>query len=195
MWCEYRKARLGAGRKIRPVTGFLYILTGLTAAFSDLIFVGAMLGMTTPILTLQSALTSGVYSTGPSVLILVGATTALKNRRRSVVCLLTGGAIITGLSLWTVPRIGWLYATQLILIPVTISLAIAGVLVVWIRRQWISAALGSALSAPFLVYGSAYLAYVAIFRAARPSLAAIWIFLPALLVILAFVAAVHFRID
>lgn len=168
--------------------------TSLVVTVSYLVFTGAMLGMTTPILTLRNTLTSSVYSVGPSMLLLSGAILAFDKSRRSVVSLMTGGAFLVGLAWWTVPRIGWQYASQLEIYPHAISLFVGGALVFRIERRWISATVGSALSAPFFVYGAGYLVYKHILQATMPSPPElIWIFLPALLVILTFWCALHYR--
>lgn len=180
---------------MKQATGLLYIATGIVILSADVVFGGAMLGFTTPIFSLQSTLVSALCSIGPSMLILVGPTTVLTTSRKILLSLPTAVAVVISLSLWTVPRIGWNYASRQFLIPEAISLVISMFLVVWIKRRWISAAFASALSAPFFVYGSVYLIFGAIFGSSRPSLSAIWIFVPAFLGILAFVAAVRFRIS
>jgi hypothetical protein len=179
---------------MKRATGLLYIVTGIAVLSAYVVFGGAMLGFTTPIFSLQNTLVSALCSIGPSMLILVGTMTALTTSRKILLCLLTALAVVILLSLWTVPRIGWNYASRLFLMPEIISLVISIVLVAWIKRRWISAAYASALSAPFFVCGSVYLIFGAIFGSSRPALSAIWIFVPACLGILAFVSAVRFRI-
>jgi hypothetical protein len=179
---------------LRLLTALLYMATSLVITVSYLLFTGTMLGMTTPILTLRNTLTSSVYTLGPSMLLLSGAILAFEKSRRSVVSLVTGGAFLVGLSWWTVPRIGWQYASQLEIYPYAISLFVGGALVFKIERRWISATAGSALSAPFFVSGAGYLVYRHILQATTPSFPElIWIFIPALLVILALWCALHYR--
>ena len=180
---------------MKQATALLYIVTGLAVICSFVVITGAMLGMTTPIFSLENTLISALVSIGPSMLVLAGVTTALTAPRRSLLCLLAAGAVLLVLGLWTVPPIGWPYAIRLFLIPCALSLFITAILVVRIKRRWISAALASALSAPFFVYGSASLAYGAIVGQSRPTFASVWIFVPALLAILAFTSAVCFRIN
>ena len=180
---------------MKQATGLLYIATGIVILSAYVVFGGAMLSFTTPNFSLQSTLVSALCSVGPSTLILVGPTTALATSRKILLCLLTAVAVVVLLSLWTVPRIGWNYASRLFLIPEAISLVISIVLVAWIKRRWISAALASALAAPFFVYGSVYLILGAIFGSSRPALTSIWVFVPAFLAVLAFVSAVRFRIS
>jgi len=180
---------------MRQATGLLYIATGIIILSAYVVLDGALLGMTDPIFSLQNTLISALCSIGPSMLILVGSSTALPTSRRILLCFLTAVTVFVLLGLWTVPRFGWNYASRLILIPEAISLLISLVLIVWIKRRWISAAFASALSAPFFVFGSVYLLIGAIFGSSRPALSAIWIFVPAFLGILAFVAAVRFRIS
>lgn len=180
---------------MKHATALLYIVTGLAVICSDVAITGTMLGMASPIFSAERTLIGALFFIGPSMLILVGLTTSLTRSRRSLLCLLTAGVILGLLGLWTVPPIGWSYASRLFLIPGALSLFIAGILVVWIEKRWISAALASVLSAPFFVCGSAYLAYGTIFGQSRPVLASIWIFVPALLAILSFTAAVCFRIN
>ncbi len=180
---------------MKQATALFYVVTGIVVMSSYVVTIGAMLGMTTPIFSFESTLISALVSIGPSMLVLAGVTTALTAPRRILLCLLAAGAILLVLGLWTVPPIGWRYAIRLFLIPCSLSLFVAAILVVRIKRKWISAALASALSAPFFVYGSASLAYGAIVGESRPTFASIWIFVPALLAILAFTSAVCFRIN
>ncbi len=180
---------------MKQTTALLYILTGVAVTWSYVVIAGAMLGMTTPIFSLRNTLVDGLCGMGPAMLVLVGLTTAFTASRRSLLCLLAAVVILVLLGLLTVPPIGWSYASRLFLIPEALSLFVAAILVVWIKKRWISAALASALSAPLFVYGSASLAYGAIIGASRPTLASVWIFVPALLGILAFATAACFRIE
>ena len=75
--------------------------------------------------SLQSTLVSALCSVGPATLILVGPPTALATSQKILLCLLTAVAVVVLLSLWTVPRIGWNYASRLFLIPEAISLVIS----------------------------------------------------------------------
>jgi hypothetical protein len=181
--------------EIKQTAALLYILTGIVVTWSYLVITGAMLGMALPIFSLESTLIRGLCGIGPSMLVLVGLTTAFPASRRSPLCFLVAGVILVLLSLGTVSRIGWPYASRLFLVPEALSLFVAAILVVWIKKRWISAALASALSASLFVYGSVSLAYGAIARGSRPTSASVWIFVPALLAILAFATAARFRID
>jgi len=178
---------------MKLLTGVLYILTGLVVTFCELIITGAMLGFTTPILSLRNTLTSGLYSLGPSTLILAGLAIIFDKQRRGVICAIGSCVIITGLAFWSAPRIGWLYASQLIVEPTAISMFIGSIVIVKIKRIWISAAIASGLSSPFFVFGAAYYVYEYAFGTVTPSLLQVYVFVPAVLVIFSFVSALRFR--
>jgi len=175
------------------LTGLLYVATGLVLTLSELLFMGAMLGFTTPALSLRNTLMSGLYSVGPSMLVLVGLAVIFDRSSRISVSLISSVVVIAGLVFWSGPRIGWPHASQLILEPMAMSLFIGSITVVKIKRRWILAAIASGLSSPLYVLGVAYWFYEYFLGLTVPSLLQLYVFVPAALVILSFISALYFR--
>jgi hypothetical protein len=173
--------------------GLLYIATGLLCDFADMLIAGAMLGMTTPIYSVSSLIIPPLLGTGQALLVLTGVTTITGGTRRSVVCLITGIAVLAGLALWTIPRIGWPQSAWLFLEPEAGSYLIASLILLVIRKRWIAALIGIVISAPVFVFGTGYLIYALLFGKAVLSLTEIWIVVPTIMLMVSFLSAVRVR--
>ena len=168
-------------------------MTGLLVEFVYIDFTGAMLGMTTPIFTITGLVTGPLYSIGPSLLFLSGIATIGANVRRSWLCLAAGSAVVIILATWTIPRIGWRYAAWLILEPVALSLLAAWFILYLVKKRWITTLIGSGLSAPFCVFGGAYVLYQNIFGTSPFSSRELVLVVPGAFVIFSFLSALRFR--
>lgn len=173
--------------------GFLYIATGLLVEFTYTVIAGAMLGMTKPIFTISSLVVAPLFSIGPSLLLLAGITTILPNEGRGRLSLIAGTVLVVALALWTAPRIGWRNAGWLVLEPAAISLLIAFLILLLLKRRWISALIGSGLSAPYCVFGSVYLLYRNILGESPFAARELSLIIPGALVAASFVSSLHFR--
>jgi hypothetical protein len=173
--------------------GLLYITAGLLVEVLYVVTTGAMLGMTTPIFNISSFVVAPLFSVGPSLLLFSGITTTLPNVRRGRLCLFTGTVLIAALALWTVPRVGWRDAEWLVLQPVAISLPIAYFILLLSKKRWISALLGSSLSAPFCVFGSGYVLYHNIFGESPFTAIELWLVIPGAIVTASFISSLCFR--
>jgi hypothetical protein len=178
---------------MRWAVGVLYIVTGLLCKFVGMLLIGAMFGMTTPIYAVRDLFLAPLVSTGPSLLVLAGVAMLFEQARRSLLCLATGSLVVAAIAAWTVPRIGWRDSVWLLLEPQAVSFLIAGFIVVVVKRRWILALIGSALSAPFFLLGTGYMVYDLMFRTAILTMQEIWIFGPAVLTTLSLIAALRFR--
>jgi len=176
------------------LAGVFFIATGLLCHFVELLFVGAMLGMTTPIYSWRSLVVPALYSTGPSLLIVAGVTTIFSNARRSILCLVTSLVMISSVAAWSVPRIGWRDSTWLIIEPLAGSFLIATVILLVLKKRWISAVVGIVVSAPFYIYGTGSLAHGLLFGNTILAWTEIWIVAPAVLTVLSFIFAIRQRI-
>jgi hypothetical protein len=176
------------------LVGLLFIATGLLCHFVDLLLVGAMLGITTPIYSWMSLVVFALYSAGPSLLIVAGVTKIFGNARRSILCLLTSLVIVGSVAAWSVPRIGWRDTTWLVIGPLAGSFLIATVILLLLRKRWISAVVGSVVSAPFYVYGTGSLVHGLLFANTILAPMEIWIVAPAIFTVLSFIFAVRQRI-
>jgi hypothetical protein len=175
--------------------GILYIATGLLIEYVYITMTGAMLGMTTPIFTISSFVVAPLFAIGPSLMLFSGITTTLPNLPRGKLCLITGTILVAALALWTAPRIGWRYSGWLVLEPVAISLPIAYLVLLLSKKRWISALIGSGLSAPYCVLGTGYVLYQNIFGAGggQFSVMELWLIIPGAVVTASFISSLCFR--
>ncbi|MGH9681407.1 MAG: hypothetical protein ACRD4Y_15780 [Candidatus Acidiferrales bacterium] len=173
--------------------GILYIVTGLAVEFMYDMMTGAMLGMTTPIFTISSFVLAPLVSVGPSLLLFTGITTLVPHLPRWKMCLTAGGIFVAALAAWSVPRIGWLYAGWLILEPAFVSLLIATLIVLLLKRRWILALMGSALSSPLSLPGSGYVLYRHIIEGHPFALSEVTLIVPGTLVIASFISCLYFK--
>jgi hypothetical protein len=173
--------------------GFLYITTGLLVEFTFTVLTWAMLGMTTPIFTISSLVVAPLFSIGPSLLLLTGITTILPNKPRGRLSLITGTVLVAALALWTAPRIGWRNTGWLVLEPAAISLLIGCLILLLLKKRWISALIGSGLSAPYCVFGSVYLLYRNILGESPFAASELSLIIPGALVAGSFVSSLYFR--
>lgn len=178
---------------MKRTIGLLYIVTGLLCDFVFLLITGAMLGMTTPIYSVSSLFIPALFATGPALLVLTGVTTIAGGAGRTLVCLVTSIAVLAAVALWTVPRIGWRDASWLLLEPEVGSYLIATLILLVIRKRWITALIGSVAAAPFFIYGTGWLIYGVLFGTTVPSLTELWIVAPAILLVLSLVSALSVR--
>src|SRR6266436_5756912 len=178
---------------MRRVSGFVYMMSGLLVIFVGVILTGAMLGMTTAIFSVTSLLVAPVLTIGPSLLILTGVTEIVGNVRRARLWMISGATVVLLLAAWTIPRIGWRLAVWLILEPVAVALLIAGIIMLALKKRWIDTAIGSALSAPFFLFGSEQILY-GNWSSGNPfACIIIWLFAPAVLLISCFILALSSR--
>jgi hypothetical protein len=178
---------------MRHLTGFVYVISGLLVMFVGMITIGAMLGMTTAILSISNLLVSSLITIGPSLLILTGVT-AIIGQRRPKIWLIAAALLVILLVVWTLPRIGWRLSGWLIIAPAAVALLVSGLIVQALKKSWITAAIGSALTAPFFLFGSGQILYRYWFGSASFSLASIWLFVPAVLLMSCFALALSLRL-
>jgi hypothetical protein len=179
---------------MRMALALLYVATGLLCIFVDVGTVGALLGMATPTYRLESVAAAALLTVGPALLILAGAAILIEGVSRGVLCAATGMVVLFGLALWTVPRIGWRTSISLVLGPEIGAFLLAGLLVLILRRRWVMAAVGSAVSSAFFLHGTGAFVYSLLFGNAIPSWTEMWIVFPALLTIASFISALSVRI-
>jgi hypothetical protein len=74
------------------------------------------------------------------------------------------------------------------------SFLIATVILLVLKKRWISAVVGSVVSAPFYIYGSGSLAHGLLFGNTILARTEIWIVAPAVLTVLSFIFAIRQRI-
>jgi hypothetical protein len=177
---------------MRHMTGFVYVISGLLVIFVGILLTGAMLGMTTAIFSVTNLLIAPLFAIGPSLLILSGVGEIVGGVRRIRLWVLTGGIVFIVLAAWTIPRIGWRLAAWLILEPVAVALLIAGIIMLAVRKSWIEAMIGSAVSAPFFLYGSATTIY-GYFSNEVFTWLNFWLFAPAVLLSCCFLLALRSR--
>jgi hypothetical protein len=177
---------------MRHMTGFVYVISGLLVIFVGILLTGAMLGITTAIFSVTSLLVAPLFDIGPALLILSGVTEIVGGVRRVRLWVLTGGIVVIVLAAWTIPRIGWRLAAWLILEPVAVALLIAGLIMFAVGKIWIEAMIGSAISAPFFLYGSATIIY-GYFSNGVFTWLNFWLFAPAVLLISCFILALRSR--
>lgn len=178
---------------MRRVAGFVFLLSGLLVIFVGILLTGEMLAMTTPIFSLTDLLVMPLVAVGPSLLILTGVTEIGGGVHRVWSRLLSGGALVLVLAGWTVPRIGWRLSAWQILEPVAVGLLIAGILMLILKKSWVGATIGSALSAPLFLFGSGLRLYSYWISGYPFNRGDIWVFAPALLLISSFVLALYSR--
>jgi hypothetical protein len=141
---------------MKPFAGLLYIATGLLCDFVFVLFIGAMLGMATPIHRYSDLLYPALYNLGPSLLVLSGVATLIPSPRRALLLIAASFILLMGVAAWSIPKIGWRDATWLLLEPELVSLVLATVALLILRKAWVGSLVGSILSAPFFVYGTTY---------------------------------------
>lgn len=178
---------------MRHMTGFVYMLSGLLVIFVGVMLTGMMLGMTTAIFSVKSLLIAPLFAIGPSLLILTGVTKIVGGIGRARLWATSGGIVVIVLAAWSVPRIGWRLASWLILEPVAVALLIAGLTMLVVKKIWVATAIGSALSAPFFLFGSGQILYGYWSSGSPFTWINIWLFAPAVLLISCFVLALRSR--
>jgi hypothetical protein len=177
---------------MRHMTGIVYVVSGLLVIFVGILLTGVMLGMTTAIFSVTSLVVAPLFDIGPSLLILTGVTEIVGGVRRVRLWVLTGGMVFLLLAAWTIPRIGWRLAAWLILEPIVVALLISGIIMLAVRKSWIEAMIGSAVSAPFFLYGSATTIYGYFLNGVFTWLN-FWLFAPAALLVSCFLLALRSR--
>jgi hypothetical protein len=175
---------------MKPLVGLLYIATGLLCDFVFALFVGAMLGVSAPTYKLSELLYPALYCIGPSLLILSGVATLVPGARRALLCMGASVVLLLGSAAWSVPKIGWRDATWLLLEPALVSLVLATVALLLLRKAWIGALLGTILCTPFFVYGATNA--VQDFFTSSPQL---WLVGPSVLLILCILSSLCLRTD
>jgi hypothetical protein len=173
--------------------GFVYVTSGLLVIIVGIILTGMMLGMTTAIFSATSLLIPPFFVVGPSLLILTGITEIGGGTRQPRLWAIGGGTVVSLLAVWTIPRIGWRLAGWLILEPVSVALLIAGIVMLAVKKSWIDAVIGSALSVPFFLIGSGAIIYGYFARGDSFAWVNVWLFAPAVLPISCFILALHSR--
>jgi hypothetical protein len=176
----------------RHMTGFVYVISGLLVIFVGVLLTGAMLGMTTAIFSVTSLLVAPLFIVGPSLLILTGITEIAGRAHQHKSWTIAGGTLLSLLAAWTIPSVGWRLATWLILEPVAVALLIAAMIMLAVRKSWIEAMIGSAVSAPFFLYGSATTIY-SYFSNGVFTWLNFWLFAPAVLLVYCFILALNSR--
>jgi hypothetical protein len=172
------------------LVGLLYIATGLLCDFVFALFVGAMLGVSAPTYKLSDLLYPALYNLGPSLLILSGVATLIPSSRRALICIGASVVLLLGIAAWSVPKIGWRDATWLLLEPALVSLVLATVALLLLRKAWIGALAGTVLCTPFFVYGATNA--VQDFFASSPQL---WLVGPSVLLVLCILSSLCLRTD
>jgi hypothetical protein len=178
---------------MRTTTGFVYTISGLLVIFVGILLTGMMLGMTTAIFSVTSLLIAPLFVIGPSLLILTGLTEIVGNVRPVRLSLIAGAMVVIVLAAWSVPRIGLRLSAWLIVEPVAVAILIAGIIMSALKKCWVSATIGSALSAPFFLFGSGQILYGYWSSGTPFTWANIWLFAPAVLLISCFVLALSSR--
>jgi hypothetical protein len=151
--------------------------------------------MTSPIFTWSGLLVAPLFSIAPSLLILSGVTMIGWNKNRNWICFITAMILLAVLTAWSVPRIGWLHSSWLILEPIAPALLVAWLGLNLLRKRWLAAAIGSGLSAPFTIFGAGYLFYKNIFGTSPFGPAELVFIVPGIFVFLSLIAALCFRTE
>jgi hypothetical protein len=175
---------------MKPLVGLLYVATGVLCDFVFALFVGAMLGMSAPTHTLSDLLYPALYCFGPSLLILSGLATLIPSSRRALVCIGASVILLLGTAAWSVPKIGWRDAAWLLLEPAFVSLVLATVALLLLRKAWFGALVGTILCMPFFVYGAT--TAIRDFFASSPQL---WVVGPSVLLVLCLLSSLCLRTD
>lgn len=175
---------------MKRLVGLLYVATGVLCDFVFGLFVGAMLGVSTPTYKFSELLLPALYNLGPSLLILSGVATLIPSSRRTLICVGASAILLAGTAAWSVPNIGWHDATWLLLEPVVVSLVLATIALLLLRRAWFGALIGTLLCTPFFVYGAT--TAVQDFFAASPQL---WVVGPSVLLVLCILSSLCLRTD
>jgi hypothetical protein len=177
------------------MTGVLYITTGLAVELTYIVITHAMLAMREPIFALSSFVFETIFFIGPSLLLLSGISTTAPNARRGGLCLISGIVSVAALALWAAPRMGWRYAGWLVLEPAAVSLVLAYFALVLLKKRWISALIGSSLSAPFSVLLIGSLLYGIILGANGTQFTPyeLWYVIPGAFVTGSFISSLSFR--
>jgi hypothetical protein len=178
---------------MRHVAGLVYIISGLLVIFVGILLTGMMLGMTTAIFSVTSLLVAPLFAIGPSLLILTGVTEIVRDVRRDKLSAIAGTMVVGVLAAWSVPRIGWRLSAWLVLEPVAVALLIAGIVIVALKKRWIAAAIGTALAAPFFLFGSGQILYGYWSNGNPFTWINIWLFAPTVLLISCFILALSSR--
>jgi hypothetical protein len=175
---------------MKPLVGLLYIATGLLCDFVFALFVGAMLGVSAPTYRLSELLFPALYVLGPSLLILSGVATLIPSSHRALLCIGASVILLLAAATWSVPNIGWRDATWLLLEPALVSLVLATIALLLLRKAWFGALVGTILCTPFFVYGAT--SAVQDFFASSPQL---WVVGPSVLLVLCILSSLCFRRD
>jgi hypothetical protein len=175
---------------MKPLVGLLYVATGLLCDFVFALFIGAMLGVSAPTYKLSELLYPALYNLGPSLVILSGAATLVPSSRRALICIGASVILLLGTAAWSVPKIGWRDATWLLLEPALVSLVLATVALLLLRKAWFGALVGTILCTPFFVYGATNA--VQDFFASSPQL---WVVGPSVLLVLCILSSLCLRTD
>lgn len=193
--CPQKSSRRGAGlcvtlRFMKRLVGLLYIATGILCELVQVLFVGSMLGISAPAHRISGLFLPGLFNVGSSLLILSGVAILIPTSRRLLVCIATSVILMIGVASWSGPKIGWHDATWLLLEPELVSLVLATIALLLLRKAWLSALAGSILAAPFFMYGVTWA--VQDFFASSPQL---WLIGPASMLVLCMLAALCIRTD
>jgi hypothetical protein len=176
----------------RRKTGLVYIASGLLVIYVGVILTGMMQGMTTAIFSVESLLVPPLWFVGPSLLILTGIT-EIMGAHHIKLRAIAGGTVVSLLAAWTIPSVGWRLALWLIVEPVAVALLIAGIIMFAVKKVWINAVIGSALSAPFFLIGGGELILDHIERGDPFAWVNVWLLAPAVLLICCFTLALASR--
>jgi hypothetical protein len=175
---------------MKPLVGLLYVASGLLCEFVFALFVGAMLGVSAPTYKFSELLYPALYLLGPSLLILSGVATLIPGSRRALICMVASVILLLGTAAWSVPKIGWRDATWLLLEPALVSLVLATIALLLLRKAWFGALVGTILCMPFFVYGATNA--VQDFFASSPQL---WVVGPSVLLVLCLLSSLCLRTD
>ena len=178
---------------MQPIIGLLYIATGLLCDFVFVLFVGAMVNIARPELSLNSLLPP-LFGIGPALLVLTGVMDlAGKKPHRGGVTLISTVIVVGALAAWSIPRIGLRESLMLLVLPALGSYVIASLLLVAIKTRWVTALVGVILSAPFFFYGAGTFAFDFFTGKAEYASSDAWIFLPCAALAVSFLAALTTR--
>jgi hypothetical protein len=175
---------------MKRLVGLLYVATGLLCDFVFALFVGALLGVSAPTYKLSELLYPALYNLGPSLLILSGVATLIPSSRRVLVCISVSVLLLVGTAAWSIPKIGRREATWLLLEPALVSLVLATIALLLLRKAWFGALVGTILCTPFFVYGATNA--VQDFFASSPQL---WVVGPSILLVLCILSSLCLRTD
>jgi hypothetical protein len=177
---------------MKRLSGPLYVVTGLVCGYVFGILVSSILGMTAPMYSLAGFIRTPIVGLGPSLLVLTGVAMIVGGSRRFTEYVVTSVVLLAVLAAWSVPKIGWLDTAWLFLYPEAASLLGAVVILLIVRRLWIAALLGTLLSSPFFVYGTAssYKHWAATGRFPTDE---VWLVAPVILLLLCVVSSLRVR--